>query len=246
MSALSAAQDIFRKNKANGNILEEVTKALRCATCDRFLADRFVEVRGTVTQRCGGFCHVHGAGPLPQVWLRRCAWRSGALSCGLESDHGAVRRVRQAAERHRAHRAQVQVLQEQVGIWSRSLFYCAIVLSCILSFAFAHGGAALRPEVVDSKHLFLDLPKITPRAQAWFKESSVTGKWSTNSIATTDAWFKDGLQPRCITRDLRWGTPVPAECGPEYAKKARADAHACLVLCCGFCCAVSCLCIVCL
>ena len=27
----------------------------------------------------------------------------------------------------------------------------------------------------------------------------------------TKAWMRDGLKVRCITRDLRWGTPVPAE-----------------------------------
>ena len=26
---------------------------------------------------------------------------------------------------------------------------------------------------------------------------------------TTNAWMRDGLKLRCITRDLRWGTPVP-------------------------------------
>jgi hypothetical protein len=25
----------------------------------------------------------------------------------------------------------------------------------------------------------------------------------------TAAWMRDGLKPRCITRDLKWGTPVP-------------------------------------
>ena len=34
----------------------------------------------------------------------------------------------------------------------------------------------------------------------------------------TRAWFKKGLDPRSITRDLRWGTPVPV---PGYENKAR-------------------------
>jgi len=25
------------------------------------------------------------------------------------------------------------------------------------------------------------------------------------------AWIKSGLKQRCITRDLKWGTPVPLE-----------------------------------
>ena len=27
----------------------------------------------------------------------------------------------------------------------------------------------------------------------------------------TRAWIKEGLKPRCITRDLKWGTPVPRD-----------------------------------
>ena len=27
----------------------------------------------------------------------------------------------------------------------------------------------------------------------------------------TNAWMRDGLKNRCITRDLKWGTPVPKE-----------------------------------
>merc|ERR1712166_795156 len=41
--------------------------------------------------------------------------------------------------------------------------------------------------------------------------ASVTGQWSQNSITTTNGWLRDGLKPRCITRDLKWGTPVPAK-----------------------------------
>ena len=33
---------------------------------------------------------------------------------------------------------------------------------------------------------------------------------------TTSAWMRDGLKLRCITRDLRWGTPVPR---PGYEDK---------------------------
>ena len=35
-------------------------------------------------------------------------------------------------------------------------------------------------------------------------------------LQVTNAWMRDGLKPRCITRDLRWGTPVPR---PGYADK---------------------------
>lgn len=28
-------------------------------------------------------------------------------------------------------------------------------------------------------------------------------------MQVTNAWMRDGLKLRCITRDLKWGTPVP-------------------------------------
>lgn len=33
--------------------------------------------------------------------------------------------------------------------------------------------------------------------------------WTHNARVITKAWFKEGLKPRCITRDLKWGVPVP-------------------------------------
>lgn len=33
--------------------------------------------------------------------------------------------------------------------------------------------------------------------------------WDENAKAITKAWLKQGLRSRCITRDLKWGVPVP-------------------------------------
>ena len=65
------------------------------------------------------------------------------------------------------------------------------------------------PEIRTSNHLFLDLPKVEERLNNWLEESSV--KWSSNARVIAKSWLKGGLQPRCITRDLKWGTPVPLE-----------------------------------
>ena len=40
---------------------------------------------------------------------------------------------------------------------------------------------------------------------------SVSGGWSHNARVIANSWVKEGLKPRCITRDLKWGTPVPLE-----------------------------------
>ena len=38
-----------------------------------------------------------------------------------------------------------------------------------------------------------------------------SGIWSHNAKLITTSWLRDGLKPRCITRDLHWGTPVPLD-----------------------------------
>lgn len=60
-----------------------------------------------------------------------------------------------------------------------------------------------------SNHIFLSLDKLQDRVAAWNKKSQAEGKWSKNSRTITDTWLNEGLHPRCITRDLKWGTPVP-------------------------------------
>ena len=72
------------------------------------------------------------------------------------------------------------------------------------------------PEVRETKHLYIDLPKISGKLDAWMKTASVEGKWSDNAINITKAWIRDGLNQRAITRDLKWGIPVPK---PGYENK---------------------------
>ena len=43
-----------------------------------------------------------------------------------------------------------------------------------------------------------------------FHDSATPG-WTHNARVITQSWVKEGLKPRCITRDLKWGTPVPLE-----------------------------------
>ena len=65
------------------------------------------------------------------------------------------------------------------------------------------------PEVRETKHLYINLPKISGKLSDWMKKASVEGKWSDNAINITKAWIRDGLNERAITRDLKWGIPVP-------------------------------------
>ncbi len=72
------------------------------------------------------------------------------------------------------------------------------------------------PEIRETKHLYIDLPSIAPKLEEWMKNASVEGKWSDNAIQMTKAWIRDGLNERAITRDLKWGIPVPK---PGYENK---------------------------
>jgi len=57
--------------------------------------------------------------------------------------------------------------------------------------------------------MFLKLGDLQADCEKWFDQSSVEGGWSNNSKVITKSWFKEGLNNRCITRDMSWGTPVP-------------------------------------
>ena len=74
-------------------------------------------------------------------------------------------------------------------------------------------------EVRKTEHLYLDLPKLEPKLKEWFNKQKEN--WSSNAINITETWFKEGLKPRCVTRDLEWGTPVPdtEKFGSKYSNK---------------------------
>ncbi|CAN8230045.1 unnamed protein product [Cochlearia groenlandica] len=67
------------------------------------------------------------------------------------------------------------------------------------------------PRVCDTDHMFIDLPLLEDKLKEFINKTSVTGAWSPNAIQTTNAWLKERLIRRCITRDLTWGVPVPHE-----------------------------------
>ena len=68
----------------------------------------------------------------------------------------------------------------------------------------------------DTTHIFLRLDKAQAVIEKWFSKSSVEGAWPQNGISITKSWLDKGLEGRSITRDLKWGTPIPL---PGYEKK---------------------------
>ncbi|KAG7204594.1 hypothetical protein KM043_005013 [Ampulex compressa] len=140
-------QSFFLRIKSQGYVLSETVDQLLCKTCDRFLADRFVE--GTCPRckyedargdQCDGCGHLVNATDLIQPRCKVCN---------------------------------------------------------------------TRPVVKKSEQFFLDLPKIEDKLKEWV--TTVEKGWSTVARAVARPWFRDGLKPRCITRDLKWGIPVPVQ-----------------------------------
>lgn len=70
------------------------------------------------------------------------------------------------------------------------------------------------PVIRKSQQLFLNLPKVEAKLNDWAEKSG--DNWSYNAKVITKSWMKDGLKERCITRDLKWGIPVPLE---DFKKK---------------------------
>ncbi|KAG7523540.1 methionine-tRNA ligase, cytoplasmic isoform X1 [Solea senegalensis] len=148
------AQDIFWRLNKHGFLVEDTVEQLRCESCQRFLADRFVE----------GICPFCNYAEARGDQCDKC----GRLINAVELREPQCKVCRQT------------------------------------------------PNIRSSKHLFLDLPKLETQLEQWLDKSTSTGDWTANAKQITRSWLRDGLKPRCITRDLHWGTPVPH---PDFKEK---------------------------
>jgi len=59
----------------------------------------------------------------------------------------------------------------------------------------------------NTKHIYICLDKLQKPLQEWVE--SKKDVWRPHVYSMTNKWFKEGLQPRCITRDIPWGIKVP-------------------------------------
>ncbi|TVU30964.1 hypothetical protein EJB05_22623, partial [Eragrostis curvula] len=146
-------QDIFQKLLDNNWLSENTIQQLYCNSCQRFLADRFVE----------GSCPKEG--------------------CGYESARG-------------------DQCEKCGNLLNSTELIDPKCKACVCGST---------PCVRDTEHLFLELPLLKQKLEEYINETSGTGSWSQNAVHATNAWLKEGLKPRCITRDLKWGVPVPLE-----------------------------------
>ena len=60
-----------------------------------------------------------------------------------------------------------------------------------------------------TKHWYLPLDKYQQWLEQWILEGHK--EWRTNVYGQCKSWLDSGLHPRAVTRDLKWGIPVPVE-----------------------------------
>ena len=65
-----------------------------------------------------------------------------------------------------------------------------------------------KPIIKKTKHWFLPLDRYEKFITSWIEKKDKV-KWKSNVIGQVKSWVENGLQPRAITRDLKWGIPVP-------------------------------------
>ncbi|XP_076249533.1 methionyl-tRNA synthetase 1 [Calliopsis andreniformis] len=140
-------QSFFLRIKSEGYVLSETVDQLLCESCDRFLADRFVE----------GICP-------------RCKYEDAR---GDQCDG------------------------------------CGHLVNATELISPRCKVCGNRPIIKKSEQFFLNLPKLEDRLKEW--SATVEKGWSIVARVVSKPWLRDGLKPRCITRDLKWGIPVPVK-----------------------------------
>ncbi|KAJ7475900.1 tRNA synthetases class I (M)-domain-containing protein [Mycena latifolia] len=77
-----------------------------------------------------------------------------------------------------------------------------------------------------SAHMYYKLNEVQQRTIDWIKRSWKAGRWSSNSVINSDgeiidARLNSGLYPTPLTRDLKWGVPVPVEGEDEHGMQGK-------------------------
>ncbi len=65
------------------------------------------------------------------------------------------------------------------------------------------------PILKETNHFYLNLKKSSKDLKVWIDENS--NRWRTWVSEFSKGWVKQGLEPRCVTRDLSYGVKVPIE-----------------------------------
>ncbi len=65
-----------------------------------------------------------------------------------------------------------------------------------------------KPEMRETEHWYLPLGDFQDWLNEWISSKN---DWKTNVVGQCKSWLEAGLSDRAVTRDLKWGVPVPLE-----------------------------------
>lgn len=63
-------------------------------------------------------------------------------------------------------------------------------------------------EIKIENHVFLDLGGLEGEIKAWVDTHK---DWPKTTLSIANSWLKEGLRPRCISRNIEWGIPIPLD-----------------------------------
>lgn len=181
------AQEMFLKLERNNYLFQETVEQLYCVACDRFLADRFVE----------GVCPYCQYEDARGDQCDKC----GKLVNAIDLKEPKCKSCKNAPKiRESKHFFfDLAKLQEPLKDWFNETISRQAPPPKPLQ-ATSSGDSSTTHENVDG------FSQTADRKQELNLSDT---HWTNTARAITETWLRDGLKPRCITRDLKWGTRVP-------------------------------------
>lgn len=189
------AQDLFTKLEKNNYLFQETVEQLYCGACDRFLADRFVEgicpycqyedARGDQCDKCGKLIN---AIDLKDPKCKLCK----STPTVRESKHFFF---------------DLPKIQAPLKAWFDDIISRAAPPPRPLQGAPGDSAEPVKGDPETERD-----PTNSPCYNSDSKRHELSREdthWTNTARAITESWFRDGLKPRCITRDMKWGTKVP-------------------------------------
>uniref|UniRef100_A0A6G1SLZ3 Methionine--tRNA ligase, cytoplasmic n=1 Tax=Aceria tosichella TaxID=561515 RepID=A0A6G1SLZ3_9ACAR len=205
------AQDLFTKLEKNNYLFEDVVEQLYCCSCSRFLADRFVEgtcpncqyedARGDQCDKCGKLIN---AIELKNPACKLC--KSSPIV--KESKHFFF---------------DLSKVEQKLKDWYQQTISRSAPpprplqsSSSTTDGTTTTSGTNSNLETTSGESHTDNTTAAACTEQKRHILSPNDTHWTHTARSITESWFKEGLKPRCITRDLKWGTKIPY---PGYEDK---------------------------
>lgn len=180
-------QEMFLKLEANNYLFKDSIEQLFCCACERFLADRFVE----------GICPYCSYEDARGDQCDKCGKLINAID--LKSPKCKLCKTQPVLRTSEHFFFDLPKFQDRLRAWfdnivSKSTFSKSLKLNATDQDAGEstdNQAALTSQDLKNSEHM------------------NDNYHWTNVAKGITDSWLKEGLKPRCITRDLKWGTKVP-------------------------------------